>query len=86
MFEHADITLPECNRKNIDGRRMYLTETGEAYPSITTVLSRMSRDGIKAWRERVGAEVQTRFQLKHLVEEQQFTNLQKNILATIPIG
>jgi hypothetical protein len=57
IFEHADITLPECNRKNIDGRRMYLTETGEAYPSITTVLSRMSRDGIKAWRERVGAEV-----------------------------
>ena len=57
MFEHADITLPECNRKNIDGRRMYLTETGEAYPSITTVLSRMSRDGIKAWREKVGAEV-----------------------------
>ena len=56
IFEHADITLPECNRKNIDGRRMYLTETGEAYPSITTVLSRMSREGIKAWRERVGAE------------------------------
>ena len=56
MFEHADITLPECNRKNIDGRRMYLTETGEAYPSITTVLSRMSREGIKAWRERVGAD------------------------------
>lgn len=55
-FEHYDLNLPECKRKNIDGMRMYLTETGEAYPSITTVLSRMSRDGIKAWRERVGAE------------------------------
>ena len=56
-FTHHDLDLPECKRKNIDGRRMYLTESGEAYPSITTVLSRMSRDGIKAWRERVGAEV-----------------------------
>lgn len=57
VFNHADIELQECVRKNIDGKRMYLTETGEAYPSITTVLSRMSREGIKAWRERVGAEV-----------------------------
>lgn len=56
IFEHYDLNLPECKRKNINGSRMYLTETGEAYPSITTVLSRMSRDGIKAWRERVGSE------------------------------
>ena len=56
MFEHYALDLKECTRKNIDGRRMYVTETGNAYPSITTVLSRMSRDGIKAWRERVGAE------------------------------
>lgn len=39
-----------------DGSRKYFTESGAAYPSVTTVLSVLSRDAIREWRKRVGAE------------------------------
>jgi len=37
--------------------RKYNTPDGKAYPSITTVLSILSEDGIAKWRARVGEEV-----------------------------
>jgi len=40
--------------------RVYTTPTGTKYPSITTVLSILSEDGIRAWRQRVGEEEATR--------------------------
>ena len=43
-------------RKNIDGKRLYVTENGDKYPSVTTVLSYFSRKGIAKWRANVGAE------------------------------
>ena len=36
--------------------RVYCTPNGDRYPSITTVLSILSRDAIREWRARVGAE------------------------------
>lgn len=51
LFESIDL-----KRVNEDGKRLYLTETGEKYPSVTTVLSYFSRKGIAAWRKRVGHE------------------------------
>ena len=57
MFEHVDTDLPEIQTQNIDGKRYYLTPKGAKYPSITTVLSILSRQGIMEWRARVGAEV-----------------------------
>ena len=57
MFEHVDTDLPEIQTQNIDGKRYYLTPKGSKYPSITTVLSILSRQGIMEWRARVGAEV-----------------------------
>lgn len=36
--------------------RVYTTPTGEKYPSITTILGYLSKDGIDEWRERVGEE------------------------------
>jgi|TARA_B110000902_G_scaffold186796_1_gene211405 genome maintenance exonuclease 1 len=39
-----------------DGSRKYFTETGAAYPSVTTVLGYQTRDSILQWRKRVGAE------------------------------
>jgi len=36
--------------------RVYCTPSGDRYPSITTVLSILSEDAIRAWRQRVGAE------------------------------
>ncbi len=53
IFEHKNIQLNELETTMIDGKRHYLTEDG-VFPSITSVLSVLSRDGIAAWRKRVG--------------------------------
>lgn len=53
MFTHKDYQLDELETETINGKRYYVTPTGKL-PSITTVLSILSRDGIKAWRKRVG--------------------------------
>lgn len=58
MFNHVDhgISLPKMTRKTGKGGRKYFTPDGNAYPSITTVLSLLSRDSIMKWRKRVGEE------------------------------
>ena len=38
----------------IDGKRFYVTLDGNAYPSITTILSLQDKPGLKKWRENVG--------------------------------
>ena len=45
------------SRVQEDGKRFYVSPTGEKYPSVTTVTGLLTRDHIKLWRERVGAEV-----------------------------
>lgn len=42
--------------ETVDGKRHYVTPDGNRYPSVTTVLSTMSSDGIAAWRARVGQD------------------------------
>lgn len=58
MFEHIGIDLGyddlDCETK--ESGRKYSTPEGIKYPSITTVLSILSRAAIMAWRKRVGAE------------------------------
>lgn len=44
----------ELNTVTENGKRCYVTPTGEKYPSVTTVLSNYKKDGIKKWRKRVG--------------------------------
>lgn len=58
MFEHVNhgITLPKMTRKTTEKGRKYFTPEGNAYPSITTVLGVLSKEGIIAWRKRVGEE------------------------------
>ena len=46
----------ELNTVNQNGKRLYVTPTGENYPSVTTVLSEYKKEGIIAWRKRVGEE------------------------------
>lgn len=50
--------LPDNNLPTVtvNGKRHYVTPEGDQYPSVTTVLSSMSADGIAAWRAKVGAE------------------------------
>ena len=58
MFNHVNMeALPELDCETLPTGRTYVTPEGNKYPSITTVLSILSKDGIKAWRARVGDEV-----------------------------
>ena len=56
IFEHHPhgIDLPAITRKTTEQGRRYFTPTGEAYPSVTTVLGILSKESIKAWRDRIG--------------------------------
>ncbi|CAB4127492.1 PD-(D/E)XK nuclease superfamily [uncultured Caudovirales phage] len=49
-----EYNFPKLVRKNVDGTRVYLTPTGEKYPSVTAVTGLGSEVYIKEWRDRVG--------------------------------
>ena len=54
MFTHIEHNFPQLLRETVDGTRMYVSPTGERYPSVTTVLSDYNKEGLKEWRARVG--------------------------------
>ena len=56
-FNHVPVNLPKLETKTIDKKRFYITPEGEAYPSITTVLSIRKKEGLHEWRKRVGDQV-----------------------------
>lgn len=56
-FVHELFEPKTLKRVNEDGKRLYVTEEGHYYPSVTTALSYLSRKGIQAWRNRVGHDV-----------------------------
>ena len=57
MF-NLDETLADhkLERVSVDGKRYYVTPSGEKYPSVTTVLSTLNANAIQEWRNKVGAE------------------------------
>ena len=57
-FKHEAIDLGynDLVAKTGPGGRVYTDPNGDTYPSITTVLSILSREAIQAWRARVGEE------------------------------
>ena len=56
MFEHVPVVLNEMEAETTETGRTYRTPEGINLPSITTVLSILSRDSIAKWRKRVGEE------------------------------
>lgn len=56
MFTHNPVDIPAVKTKNVNKKRFYVTPDG-IYPSITTVLSVRSREGLAEWRKRVGEDV-----------------------------
>ena len=54
MFKHSPVTLTEMTAVTTDTGRQYETPEGISLPSITTVLSILSRDSIAKWKKRVG--------------------------------
>ena len=56
-FNHVPVNLSKLETKTINKKRFYITPEGEAYPSITTVLSIRKKEGLHEWRKRVGDQV-----------------------------
>jgi|TARA_R110000851_G_scaffold117647_2_gene244541 penicillin-binding protein-related factor A (putative recombinase) len=56
MFKHTLVEFDELETVTEDKKRFYLTPEGNKYPSVTTVCSLATVDGIKKWRKRVGNE------------------------------
>ena len=48
----GDLQVPD--RKNVDGRRVYVTPKGDYYPSITSILGSQPKPGIDQWKAKVG--------------------------------
>lgn len=55
-FTHIPLPKIEVPRKEIDGKRYYVTPGGECYRSVTTILSQLNKDDIQKWRDRVGEQ------------------------------
>ena len=51
------IDLPDLQTKSINRKRYYITPDGNEYPSVTTVLSGRGKEGLMAWRKKVGEDV-----------------------------
>ena len=56
MFNHIPHEFPQLLQENVDGKRLYATESGERYPSVTTILADYGKEGIMEWRKKVGEE------------------------------
>lgn len=56
IHEKIDMGYDTLDRTDSPDGRRYLTLDGNAYPSVTTVLSILSEESIAKWRKRVGEE------------------------------
>lgn len=55
IHEKVDLGYDDLKAITLPSGRTYIDPEGNRYPSITTVLSVLSRDSIQKWRERVGS-------------------------------
>jgi genome maintenance exonuclease 1 len=94
MFVHKeDINYQELKTKNIDGKRHYVTPEGN-YPSVTTVTSLAIKDGINAWRKRIGekeankiaGQAARRGTIVHKICEDYLNNVKINYEEITPIN
>lgn len=56
MRKFHEYNFPKLVQKNTDGARVYLTPTGEKYPSVTSVTGLGGAKKLMEWRDRVGHE------------------------------
>jgi genome maintenance exonuclease 1 len=53
IFNHVPVEIKtNLTTKEIDGKRYYLTESGDAYPSVTTVTGWEKREFFAEWRRK----------------------------------
>jgi len=90
-FNHVGSELQDLQTENIDGKRHYITPSGN-YISITTLLSELSKAGIQKWRARVGATEANRISTKasrqgtavHALCEQYIKNEEDFLTESMP--
>lgn len=56
QFQHISHDIPKLVRVDSASGRVYQTPSGQAYPSVTSVLGLLGKAEIQAWRARVGEE------------------------------
>ena len=85
--------LPKTKGKNIDGTRFYEID-GQNYPSVTSVLSIRSKQGIQKWRDSIGNDVANfemgraarRGTATHTLVEQYIKGETPSIRSVLPLG
>lgn len=83
MFKHRDIEIPRLDKVTVDGKRYYVTPTGEKYTSVTTFLGSFESKELTEWRNSVGEEkakqiskrATTRGSAVHLLAEKYLNNI-----------
>jgi genome maintenance exonuclease 1 len=96
FFPHEEIEIKDSDLKQINRKsgRVYMDEEGNEYPSITSVLSILSKEGIMKWRERVGEEEANRIsgqaiakgnKVHNLLEMYVGNELQRGLLQEAPM-
>ena len=53
LYDIPELENIQLQTETRDGKRHYIDDAGNAYPSVTTVAGLLPRDHIKLWRERV---------------------------------
>ena len=96
MFNHVKhgLTLPEMHCDTTPTGRFYYPPTGEKYPSVTTVLSIMEKDGLEEWKKRVGEEEAARIVTQagirgtefHLIAEEYIDNKPDYAADKMPVN
>jgi len=93
-FVELDKTvLPKTKGKSVDGFRFY-DINGKAYPSVTTVLGILKKEGLQKWRDAIGEKVaqwemgraSRRGKATHTLVEQYIKNETPSIRAVLPLG
>lgn len=56
MFVHISHDIPQLKRVDSPAGRVYQTEDGKSYPSVTAVTGLHGKQAILEWRKRVGEE------------------------------
>lgn len=87
-FQHNPISLEysDLTSETTEAGRKYITPSGKAYPSITTVLGVLSKQQIMEWRKRVGAEEANRISRKACHRGTKIHGLVEKYLQNSDIG
>ena len=82
-FTHKPFPKIEIPRKEIDGKRYYVTPGGDHYRSVTTVLSALSKEGIDKWRDKIGHEKANRISNKASTRGTKLHNMMEDYVGNV---